>query len=97
MTVRDFPGCGHAAGRTVCDLAHGATPCQIRGWCWIGTGIVHRQTLLERSGASVTTANAEPPATGARVVVTWPRQVFERARLPSVAPAISVRGSEKAA
>ena len=63
----------------------------------LGLGLFIAKTLLERSGASVTTANVEPPATGARVVITWPRQVFERGRLQGAAPAISGHGSEEAA
>lgn len=63
----------------------------------LGLGLFIAKTLLERSGASVMTANVDPPATGARVVITWPRQVFERGRLPGRAPAISKSGSEEAA
>jgi len=63
----------------------------------LGLGLFIAKTLLERSGASVTTANVEPPATGARVVIIWPRQVFERGRLQGAAPAICGHGSEEAA
>jgi two-component system sensor histidine kinase RegB len=44
----------------------------------LGLGLFIAKTLLERSGASVTTANAASPDHGARVVVTWPRASFER-------------------
>jgi two-component system sensor histidine kinase RegB len=63
----------------------------------LGLGLFIAKTLLERSGASVTTTNVEPPATGARVVITWPRQVFERGRLQGAAAEISGHGSEEAA
>ena len=44
----------------------------------LGLGLFIAKTLLERSGASVTTANAASPDHGARVVVTWPRASFDR-------------------
>ena len=44
----------------------------------LGLGLFIAKTLLERSGASVTTANAPAPEHGARVQVTWPRASFER-------------------
>ena len=44
----------------------------------LGLGLFIAKTLLERSGALVVTANAVAPDIGARVVVTWPRTVFER-------------------
>ena len=44
----------------------------------LGLGLFIAKTLLERSGASVTTANAPAPEHGARVEVTWPRASFER-------------------
>ena len=44
----------------------------------LGLGLFIAKTLLERSGASVTTANASAPETGAVVAVTWPRDAFER-------------------
>ncbi|HWG03596.1 MAG TPA: ActS/PrrB/RegB family redox-sensitive histidine kinase [Beijerinckiaceae bacterium] len=62
----------------------------------LGLGLFIAKTLLERSGASVTTANVEPPATGARIVITWPRSVFERGRYSPIDPAPAV-GSEEAA
>jgi two-component system sensor histidine kinase RegB len=44
----------------------------------LGLGLFIAKTLLERSGATVTTANAQPPKTGARVTITWPRSALER-------------------
>jgi two-component system sensor histidine kinase RegB len=44
----------------------------------LGLGLFIAKTLLERSGASVTTANAPAPEHGARVMVAWPRASFER-------------------
>jgi two-component system sensor histidine kinase RegB len=44
----------------------------------LGLGLFIAKTLLERSGASVVTSNAQAPASGARVEITWPRHVFER-------------------
>ena len=46
----------------------------------LGLGLFIAKTLLERSGAVVSTANALPPETGARVIVSWPRSLFERGR-----------------
>ena len=46
----------------------------------LGLGLFIAKTLLERSGASVTTANAQPPGKGARVTVFWQRIEFERGR-----------------
>ncbi len=46
----------------------------------LGLGLFIAKTLLERSGASVTTANAQSPAKGARVTVLWQRADFERFR-----------------
>ena len=53
----------------------------------LGLGLFIAKTLLERSGAVVSTANLPPPETGAMVKVTWPRSTFERepARRPSTA------------
>lgn len=44
----------------------------------LGLGLFIAKTLLERSGATVTTANALPPKTGARVTIVWPRSALER-------------------
>lgn len=46
----------------------------------LGLGLFIAKTLLERSGATVAMANAAPPATGARIVVIWPRFLFERGK-----------------
>ena len=46
----------------------------------LGLGLFIAKTLLERSGASVTAANAQPPQKGARVTVLWQRIDFERVR-----------------
>ncbi len=46
----------------------------------LGLGLFIAKTLLERSGAKVTTANAPFPAKGARVTVLWQRADFERTR-----------------
>ncbi len=44
----------------------------------LGLGLFIAKTLLERSGATVTTGNAPAPEQGARIEVTWPRVSFER-------------------
>ena len=44
----------------------------------LGLGLFIAKTLLERSGALVETRNLEPPSTGARVSIVWPRAAFER-------------------
>ncbi len=46
----------------------------------LGLGVFIAKTLLERSGATISTANAPPPARGARIQVRWPRALFERPR-----------------
>lgn len=43
----------------------------------LGLGLFIAKTLLERSGGAVTMSNNEPPGSGARVAVVWPRAVFE--------------------
>jgi two-component system, sensor histidine kinase RegB len=51
----------------------------------LGLGLFIAKTLLERSGATVKTENRAPPAAGAAVTVTWPREAFERgAKKPSI-------------
>ena len=57
----------------------------------LGLGLFIAKTLLERSGATVSTANAPPPETGAVVSVTWPRASFERGspRVPRAAPVLT--------
>jgi len=46
----------------------------------LGLGFFIAKTLLERSGATVSMNNAEPPATGARIAIVWPRAMFEAQR-----------------
>lgn len=46
----------------------------------LGLGLFIAKTLLERSGAQVTTANVSAPHSGAQVGVLWPRPIFERKR-----------------
>ena len=44
----------------------------------LGLGLFIAKTLLERSGASVSMANAVPPNKGARVTILWQRPDFEQ-------------------
>jgi two-component system sensor histidine kinase RegB len=44
----------------------------------LGLGLFIAKTLLERSGATVATANFGPPKSGALVTITWQRAAFER-------------------
>lgn len=44
----------------------------------LGLGMFIAKTLLERSGAKLTTMNKPTPGSGAVVAVTWPRPAFER-------------------
>lgn len=44
----------------------------------LGLGLFIAKTLLERSGATVATANFAPPKSGAVVEICWPRVFFER-------------------
>ncbi len=46
----------------------------------LGLGLFIAKTFFERSGATVTTANAAAPGVGAIVTVSWPRDEFERER-----------------
>lgn len=46
----------------------------------LGLGLFIAKTLLERSGASISMANAVPPAKGARVTILWQRSDFEQGR-----------------
>ena len=46
----------------------------------LGLGLFIAKTLLERSGASVSMANAVPPGKGARVTILWQRDAFEQGR-----------------
>jgi len=43
----------------------------------LGLGLFIAKTLLERSGASLEFANRPPPATGAHVKVSWPREKMD--------------------
>lgn len=65
----------------------------------LGLGLFIAKTLLERSGATVKTENRAPPAAGAAVTVTWPREAFERgAKRPSIpGEAAAADGQSKAA
>lgn len=51
----------------------------------LGLGVFIAKTLLERTGATVSLANRDPPATGAIIRVAWPREAFED--VPETAPA----------
>lgn len=46
----------------------------------LGLGYFIAKTLLERSGAQLSFENRHPPAHGAVVTISWPRQVFEARR-----------------
>ena len=46
----------------------------------LGLGLFIAKTLLERSGAAVTTANAPGAAGGATISIVWPRAAFEHGR-----------------
>ncbi|MEP3439195.1 MAG: ActS/PrrB/RegB family redox-sensitive histidine kinase [Hoeflea sp.] len=43
----------------------------------LGLGLFIAKTLLERSGAQLAFSNKQPPQTGARVQVTWPREKMD--------------------
>jgi len=45
----------------------------------LGLGFFIAKTLLERSGATLTLDNRQPPEHGAIVRISWPREVFETA------------------
>ncbi len=47
----------------------------------LGLGLFIAKTLLERSGATVRTANKSQPRRGATISITWPRPVFEQSSL----------------
>src|SRR5438309_328652 len=59
----------------------------------LGLGLFIAKTLLERSGASVKTFNADPPGTGACIVIRWSRELFERGR--GGAPPLTLRRPEE--
>jgi len=44
----------------------------------LGLGLFIAKTLLERSGAKVEMENVPVPRTGAKIVIRWPRPVFEQ-------------------
>jgi two-component system sensor histidine kinase RegB len=52
----------------------------------LGLGLFIAKTLLERSGAALSMANAEAPATGARIAIVWPRDVLESNRTQASQP-----------
>jgi two-component system sensor histidine kinase RegB len=43
----------------------------------LGLGFFIAKTLLERSGATIELTNRKPPATGAHIILTWPRDRIE--------------------
>jgi two-component system sensor histidine kinase RegB len=47
----------------------------------LGLGLFIAKTLLERSGATVATANQPQPRHGAVITIRWPRSIFEQARV----------------
>jgi len=44
----------------------------------LGLGLFIARSLIERTGAVITTSNAPQPATGAVITIRWPRAAFER-------------------
>ncbi|WP_298967471.1 ActS/PrrB/RegB family redox-sensitive histidine kinase [uncultured Methylobacterium sp.] len=56
----------------------GSRPAGEAGGGGLGLGLFIAKTLIERSGAQLTLANAADPSTGAVVRIVWPRHVFER-------------------
>ncbi|MEO1197619.1 MAG: ActS/PrrB/RegB family redox-sensitive histidine kinase [Pseudomonadota bacterium] len=49
----------------------------------LGLGVFIAKTLLERSGARVSFDNRKKPASGARILVVWPRRSFETGTNPA--------------
>lgn len=49
----------------------------------MGLGLFIAKTLLERSGATVTLSNQRPPARGARIALTWPREAVDIGAMPA--------------
>ncbi|MGH2173931.1 hypothetical protein ACQ1Z4_14575, partial [Enterococcus faecalis] len=49
----------------------------------LGLGVFIARTLLERTGARVSFTNRTFPDHGAIVTITWPRDSFETAEVPS--------------
>ncbi|MBV9078806.1 MAG: ActS/PrrB/RegB family redox-sensitive histidine kinase [Methylobacteriaceae bacterium] len=43
----------------------------------LGLGLFIAKTLIERSGGQLVLLNAEPPSSGARARIVWPRPLFE--------------------
>jgi two-component system sensor histidine kinase RegB len=56
----------------------------------LGLGLFIAKTLLERSGATVATANVGAPKRGARVTIVWQRAMFERGAHMSKPAALAV-------
>jgi two-component system, sensor histidine kinase RegB len=52
----------------------------------LGLGLFIAKTLLERSGAAMTTANRPGPNHGARISIVWPRPAFEHGRASPLIP-----------
>jgi two-component system sensor histidine kinase RegB len=46
----------------------------------LGLGLFIAKTLIERTGGQLSFGNAAPPARGAVIRITWPREAFERRR-----------------
>jgi two-component system sensor histidine kinase RegB len=44
----------------------------------LGLGLFIAKSLIERTGANLTLANAAPPGRGAVIAIRWPRRAFER-------------------
>jgi two-component system sensor histidine kinase RegB len=63
----------------------------------LGLGLFIAKTLLERSGATVKTDNRAPPATGAKVTISWERDAFEhgikRLSIPAEGGTIAVKSA----
>lgn len=62
----------------------------------LGLGLFIAKTLLERSGATVATANFAPPKSGAVITMSWQRAAFERGAkgAPVAPPAQAWRGGK---
>jgi two-component system sensor histidine kinase RegB len=57
----------------------GSRPTDSEGASGLGLGLFIAKTLIERSGAQLTIANAMPPSSGAVARIVWPRGAFETA------------------
>jgi two-component system sensor histidine kinase RegB len=62
----------------------------------LGLGFFIAKTFLERSGARLRLANLPPPATGAIVRITWPRDAYGQGTGPA-SESVAFGGSAKAA